>query len=134
MGKLIGKGTIFFPGPRFRSARMDRQKLHTPSTQGQQASMLPVFSRTGLAVVPRNGAVDAAQEEAKRKGLDDRIRFYHGDFVDLASEIPPADIVTLDRVICCYPDISVGRFTTDEEIDQALDRLALVVQKLEQST
>jgi cysteine sulfinate desulfinase/cysteine desulfurase-like protein len=30
--------------------------------------------------------------------------------------------------------ISVGRFTTDEEIAQALDRLTLVVQKLKQPT
>src|SRR5262249_26099772 len=29
--------------------------------------------------------------------------FKHGDFVDLGSMIPPASIVTLDRVICCYP-------------------------------
>jgi magnesium-protoporphyrin O-methyltransferase len=25
--------------------------------------------------------------------------------VDLADEVAPADIVTLDRVICCYPDV-----------------------------
>jgi magnesium-protoporphyrin O-methyltransferase len=33
------------------------------------------------------------------------VRFLHGDFVALAPEIAPADIVTLDRVICCYPDM-----------------------------
>jgi hypothetical protein len=27
----------------------------------------------------------------------------HGDFVDVGPQIPSAAIVTLDRVICCYP-------------------------------
>jgi SAM-dependent methyltransferase len=44
----------------------------------------------------------AARAEAERRGFDSRIRFHHGNFVDLAHDIPPADIVTLDRVICCY--------------------------------
>jgi len=29
----------------------------------------------------------------------------HGDFVELAEAIPPHDVVTLDRVICCYHDM-----------------------------
>jgi len=49
--------------------------------------------------------IKAARGEAQRRGLADRVNFEHGDFVDLASQIPPADIVTLDRVICCYPDV-----------------------------
>ena len=31
--------------------------------------------------------------------------FLQGDFVALAPQIPAADVVTLDRVICCYPDM-----------------------------
>ena len=30
------------------------------------------------------------------------VKFIEGDFVDLADEIPEHDIVTLDKVICCY--------------------------------
>jgi magnesium-protoporphyrin O-methyltransferase len=47
----------------------------------------------------------AAREEAARQGLADRITFEHGDFVALAPSLPAADIVTLDRVICCYDDM-----------------------------
>src|SRR5215472_359796 len=47
----------------------------------------------------------AAREEAERWGLAERIRFVHGNFVELASAIPPADLVTLDRVICCFNDM-----------------------------
>jgi magnesium-protoporphyrin O-methyltransferase len=39
-----------------------------------------------------------------------RVRFVQGDFVDLASGIEPADLVTLDRVICCYPNLAKARF------------------------
>lgn len=49
--------------------------------------------------------VAAAREEAERQGTADRVRHEIGDFVLLAPEIEPADIVVLDRVICCYPDM-----------------------------
>jgi magnesium-protoporphyrin O-methyltransferase len=47
----------------------------------------------------------AARDEAQRRGLAEQVSYYQGNFVDLAAEIEPADIVTLDRVICCYPDM-----------------------------
>ena len=31
----------------------------------------------------------------------------HGDFVQVAPKIDAADIVTLDRVVCCYPNVQV---------------------------
>jgi SAM-dependent methyltransferase len=48
----------------------------------------------------------AAQQEAERRGLADRITYRYGDLVDLASTLPPADVVALDRVICCYPNLA----------------------------
>ena len=39
-----------------------------------------------------------------RRGNSERVRFIHADFTDVASDLPQADIVTLDRVVCCYPD------------------------------
>jgi 2-polyprenyl-3-methyl-5-hydroxy-6-metoxy-1,4-benzoquinol methylase len=44
-----------------------------------------------------------ARAEAERRGLADRVEYRYGDVVELAAELPPADIVTLDSVICCYP-------------------------------
>ena len=46
-----------------------------------------------------------AREESARRGHEERVTFVHGDFVALADGISPADVVTLDRVICCYPDM-----------------------------
>ena len=49
--------------------------------------------------------VDAARDEAARRGTLGRVRFEVGDFVSLAPEIEPADLVALDRVLCCYSDM-----------------------------
>lgn len=45
-----------------------------------------------------------ARDEARRTNTLDRIEHVEGDFVRLAGGIDRADIVTLDRVVCCYPD------------------------------
>ncbi len=44
-----------------------------------------------------------ARAEAQRRGIADRVDYRYGDVVELAADLPPADIVTLDSVICCYP-------------------------------
>ncbi len=49
--------------------------------------------------------VKVAKEEAKRQGHADSISYLHGNFVDHAKDVPQRDIVTLDRVICCYHDV-----------------------------
>ena len=49
--------------------------------------------------------VTVAREEAARQDLVDRARYIVGDFVNLAPTIDPADLVALDRVLCCYPDM-----------------------------
>lgn len=45
-----------------------------------------------------------AAEEARRLGHADRVIFKHADFRTVAAELPAADVVTLDRVVCCDPD------------------------------
>jgi magnesium-protoporphyrin O-methyltransferase len=47
----------------------------------------------------------ASREEARRQAHENKIEFYQGDFVTLADSIPATDVVTLDRVICCYHDM-----------------------------
>jgi SAM-dependent methyltransferase len=49
--------------------------------------------------------LSVAREEAERRGHANRVEFVRGDFVDVAPARGEADIVTLDRVICCYPDM-----------------------------
>jgi 2-polyprenyl-3-methyl-5-hydroxy-6-metoxy-1,4-benzoquinol methylase len=49
--------------------------------------------------------VTAARAQARERALTDRLQCREGDFVALAEDVPPAGIVTLDRVICCYPNM-----------------------------
>ena len=49
--------------------------------------------------------MEAAKEEAQRRGHGDRVSYHCGDFVDFAPAIEPSDIVTLDAVFCCYHDM-----------------------------
>ncbi len=55
--------------------------------------------------------LSVAREEAERQGHADRVRYLAGDFIALADDVDPADLVALDRVICCYRDMAalVGR-------------------------
>ncbi len=46
-----------------------------------------------------------ATEEAKRLGHGEQVTFIHADFTDVAAELPQVDVVTLDRVVCCYPNM-----------------------------
>ncbi|HYU08726.1 MAG TPA: class I SAM-dependent methyltransferase [Gemmatimonadales bacterium] len=47
--------------------------------------------------------VAAAREEAGRRNVADRLDLVNGDFVSVAGDVMPADVVTMDRVVCCYP-------------------------------
>jgi magnesium-protoporphyrin O-methyltransferase len=47
--------------------------------------------------------LEVAENESRRRGHADRTSHHYGDFVDRAPDLPEADIVTLDRVYCCYP-------------------------------
>jgi len=61
---------------------------------------------TGATSVEASAAyVEVARQVAAEAGLGPRITYLHGDFVTLANRVAEADIVTLDRVICCYDDV-----------------------------
>jgi 2-polyprenyl-3-methyl-5-hydroxy-6-metoxy-1,4-benzoquinol methylase len=48
--------------------------------------------------------LQSCQEEANRQGHGNRIHHLHGNFAEMEN-LPVSDIVTLERVICCYPDM-----------------------------
>jgi magnesium-protoporphyrin O-methyltransferase len=61
------------------------------------------------------GMIDLARRLARRHGVAERTRYHHGDFVDLADDLPDADVTVLDRAVCCYPDAA-------ELVGTSLDR------------
>ncbi len=59
----------------------------------------------GVSVDASPAYLRTARAEAEVRGYAHKMRYLEGDFVALAPELPPADVVTLDRVICCFDDM-----------------------------
>ncbi len=70
-----------------------------------QHKLIAAGVREVTSVDASTAYLEAAREEAEKRGQAERVSYHRGNFVDLADDIAPADIVTLDRVICCYPDM-----------------------------
>ena len=66
--------------------------------------LLEDVAREATHVDASSAYLKVAREEAKRRGHSERVQFIHADFTEVAPDVPPADVVTLDRVVCCYPD------------------------------
>ena len=45
-----------------------------------------------------------ARQEVSTRYREGSTRFVMGDFAEIVGEVPVADVVTLGRVVCCYPD------------------------------
>jgi SAM-dependent methyltransferase len=58
---------------------------------------------SAVALDASESYVKTARTEAERRGVAQRVRFVHADFVQAANDVAPAAIVTLDRVVCCFP-------------------------------
>lgn len=90
------------------------------------ATVLEVGAGAGAALVSMldGGATEAIgveispnYEESARalfsqRGHADALKWHTGDFVDMAETLPVADVVFLNRVVCCYPFM-------DEMVDAA---------------
>lgn len=73
--------------------------------------LLRIGAAAAVDVDGSHAYISVAHEEAERQGHADRARYLAGDFVSLAERLDQADLVALDRVICCYADMTalVGR-------------------------
>jgi tRNA1(Val) A37 N6-methylase TrmN6 len=59
--------------------------------------------RRAVTVEASAGYTAAASKEATRRGRATDIDFVSGDFLEVAGTVSMASVVTLDRVVCCYP-------------------------------
>ena len=62
-----------------------------------------------------NGYLEVVKSHAVENDYMDKAQFQYGDFVEKANEINMYDFVTLDKVVCCYPDY-------ESLLDQALKK------------
>ncbi len=101
-----------------RTTRMLLEELEARGIDG--ASLLDIgggigviqheFFRRGVVRATHIDAsqayLEVARHQSRELGNEERTTFLLGDFVERAPEIDRADVVTLDRVICCYPDLA----------------------------
>ena len=116
-----------------RIARRDLRRYNKRGATGMTAKLIQCIkgqSIAALSLMDIGGGVGAIQHELVEAGVDkvvsvdassayleasrqtanqleylDRVEYHQGDFVDLAADLPASDIVTLDKVVCCYPDM-----------------------------
>ncbi|MHA2156415.1 MAG: class I SAM-dependent methyltransferase [Candidatus Hodarchaeales archaeon] len=60
--------------------------------------------RNAISVEASPAYNNASQLEANAQGHGNKIDYYMGDFTTYSSQLPSTDVVTLDKVICCYPN------------------------------
>jgi len=69
-----------------------------------QRALLQACAHHGVGVDLSARLLEESRHEAQHAGLAARTDYRQGDFVAMADEIAPVDIVVLDKVVCCYPD------------------------------
>lgn len=61
-----------------------------------------VVAATGVDAMA--GQLAQAQRLAAEYRVADRLTLQQGDVTEIGDRLPSADVVVLDRVVCCYPD------------------------------
>jgi 2-polyprenyl-3-methyl-5-hydroxy-6-metoxy-1,4-benzoquinol methylase len=82
-----------------------RQLLDVGGGIGVISAELAGAGIAGVMVVEASPAyLGVAQREVGSRYESRPAKFVLGDFALVAATLPDADVVTLDRVVCCYPD------------------------------
>jgi SAM-dependent methyltransferase len=77
--------------------------LAAGGVEGVHHALLAAGAASATDVDASGPYLEAARAEAERRGLVGRVTYHKGDAVTLAPHLPMADLVALDRVVCCYP-------------------------------
>jgi magnesium-protoporphyrin O-methyltransferase len=66
--------------------------------------LLEAGAASAVGIDASSAYMAAAREESDRRGHGDRVSYRHGDFIQLAPSVSPADIVILERVLNVSPE------------------------------
>jgi len=69
-----------------------------------QAELLAAGAKSGEVIELVSAYEPYARELARDKGIEDRSRFRVADVLEDPKAVAPADIVVLNRVVCCSPE------------------------------
>lgn len=62
--------------------------------------------------------IEQAKKIAEENDTKDQMCFIYADFVDIHSTVEVHDIVTMEKVVCCYPDIDKLLIESTAKADQ----------------
>jgi magnesium-protoporphyrin O-methyltransferase len=68
-----------------------------------QIELLKGGARRSVNVELSPSYEESARHLAEENGLEGQITRRFGDFVEISADLDPADIVVMNRVVCCYP-------------------------------
>ena len=71
-----------------------------------QYALIKWGALNGVSIEASSAYIDSIKEETGKNNLTEKVVFKHGDFTTIASDLNSSDIVTLDKVICCYDDMN----------------------------
>jgi SAM-dependent methyltransferase len=67
-------------------------------------TLLERGAQSAVGIDLASSMIEEAEAWAEERGLSDRTRYYQADFMTMEEMLGPADVVILDKVVCCYPD------------------------------
>jgi magnesium-protoporphyrin O-methyltransferase len=67
--------------------------------------LLQAGAHSAILIDISRGYLNAAASRLEAAGFRARAELVHGDITGLPSDAGKTDVVTLDKVICCYPDM-----------------------------
>ena len=125
-----GTNKFFSQNARKYEKRFERRGLDTPSRMiadaltaegikektildigcgmgGLHLTLLQRGARSCQGIEIAEGMLNAARNLAGHLGFADRVTYGQGDFVEVNGTVNPADVVILDKVVCCYPEFQV---------------------------
>lgn len=83
----------------------NRQLLNIGGGIGVVSAELAADGIAGATLVEASPAyLEVARRELQSRYGSRSTEFLLGDFARIADTLPDADVITLDRVVCCYPD------------------------------
>jgi len=68
-------------------------------------ALLEAGAATAVDVDASGPYIAVSRREAERRRVADRVTYHKGDAVAVVPTLPEADLVVLDRVVCCYGDM-----------------------------
>ena len=71
-----------------------------------QYDLIKAGASKGTSIEASSAYLDLVRDEEFHNVIAKKVNFEIGDFTTMASDVKSFDIVTLDKVICCYDDMS----------------------------